>query len=80
MSENAKNEITVVQPSIPSESYIQAYITALDSCLQGIISPSTLGIDTKKLDNAEAQREKEKQLFIQEGKLLMHFPIHCLKL
>ena len=29
-------------------------------CLQGIISPSTLGIDTKKLDNAEAQREKEK--------------------
>ena len=29
-------------------------------CLQGIISPSTLGIDVKKLDNAEAQREKEK--------------------
>ena len=28
--------------------------------LQGIISPSTLGIDVKKLDNAEAQREKEK--------------------
>lgn len=26
----------------------------------GVISPSTLGIDTKKLDNAEAQREKEK--------------------
>lgn len=28
--------------------------------MQGIISPSTLGIDVKKLDNAEAQREKEK--------------------
>jgi hypothetical protein len=28
--------------------------------LQGVLSPSTLGIDTKKLDNAEAQREKEK--------------------
>ena len=28
--------------------------------MQGLISPSTLGIDTKKLDNAEAQREKEK--------------------
>ena len=37
-----------------------SYITALDLCLQGIISPSTLGIDTKKLDNADAQREKEK--------------------
>jgi len=35
-------------------------VTALDLCLQGIISPSTLGIDVKKLDNAEAQREKEK--------------------
>ena len=70
MSENAKNEITVVQPSIPSESYIQAYITALDSCLQGIISPSTLGIDTKKLDNAEAQREKEKTTLYTRGKII----------
>ena len=32
----------------------------MDLCLQGLISPSTLGIDTKKLENAEAQREKEK--------------------
>lgn len=39
---------------------LQGYITALDLCLQGLISPSTLGIDTKKLDNADAQREKEK--------------------
>lgn len=39
---------------------IPSYVTALDLCLQGIISPSTLGIDVKKLDNAEAQREKEK--------------------
>ncbi len=30
------------------------------SLLAGVISPSTLGIDVKKLDNAEAQREKEK--------------------
>ena len=28
--------------------------------MQGLISPSTLGIDVKKLDNSEAQREKEK--------------------
>ena len=28
--------------------------------MQGIISPSTLGIDLKKTDNAESQREKEK--------------------
>lgn len=60
MQENGKNVITTEQPEIPHESYSAAYITALDLCLQGIISPSTLGIDTKKLDNAEAQREKEK--------------------
>lgn len=60
MSENAKNEIKTEQPAIPHDSYLASYCTALDLCLQGIISPSTLGIDVKKLDNAEAQREKEK--------------------
>lgn len=60
MQEKAVNKIEVVQPVIASDNYLQSYITFLDLCLQGIISPSTLGIDTKKLDNAEAQREKEK--------------------
>lgn len=60
MSENGKNEIDTEQPVIPHDSYLASYCTALDLCLQGIISPSTLGIDVKKLDNAEAQREKEK--------------------
>ena len=60
MGENAQNKIDTEQPIIPHDSYMASYITALDLCLQGIISPSTLGIDVKKLDNAEAQREKEK--------------------
>ena len=60
MGEGAKNQIDTEQPSIPHDSYLASYVTALDLCLQGIISPSTLGIDMKKLDNAEAQREKEK--------------------
>ena len=60
MGEGAKNEITLHQPTFPSADYQSTYITALDLCLQGLISPSTLGIDVKKLDNAEAQREKEK--------------------
>lgn len=58
--EGQKNEITTEQPTIPHESYLASYITALDQCLQGVIAPSTLGIDVKKLDNADAQREKEK--------------------
>lgn len=60
MGEGTQNKIDVEQPAIPHDSYLASYITALDLCLQGIISPSTLGIDVKKLDNAEAQREKEK--------------------
>lgn len=60
MGEDTKNTITLHQPTIPHDSYLATYCTALDLCLQGIISPSTLGIDVKKLDNADAQREKEK--------------------
>ncbi len=61
MSEPGKeNKIITETPTIQSDAYLNSYITALDLCLQGIISPSTLGIDVKKLDNAEAQREKEK--------------------
>ena len=60
MGEDSKNKIEIDQPDIPHESYLATYVTALDQCLQGIISPSTLGIDMKKVDNADAQREKEK--------------------
>lgn len=59
-TENGKNVITQFQADIPHDSYLATYITALDLALQGLVSPSTLGIDVKKLDNAEAQREKEK--------------------
>lgn len=60
MMQGAESRITTEQPQIPHDSYAATYATALDMCLQGLISPSTLGIDVKKLDNAEAQREKEK--------------------
>ena len=60
LSENDSGKISTESAPIQHESYLVTYITALDLCLQGLISPSTLGIDTKKLDNAEAQREKEK--------------------
>ena len=60
IQENAQSKIDTVNGAIDYNSYLSTYITALDLCLQGLISPSTLGIDTKKLDNAEAQREKEK--------------------
>lgn len=67
MMEGAKNEIDVKQPEFPASAYCETYMTALDLALQGIISPSTLGIDVKKLDNAEAQREKEKATLYTRG-------------
>lgn len=70
MAEGSANKIEVIQPDIPHESYLQTYITALDLCLQGVISPSTLGIDVKKLDNAEAQREKEKATLYTRNKIV----------
>ena len=70
LSETGKNEIEVKQPTIPSQNYLESYITFLDLCLQGVISPSTLGIDTKKLDNAEAQREKEKTTLYTRDKII----------
>ena len=59
MSEGARNLITTEQPTVAHDGYESTYCTALDLCLQGLISPSTLGIDVKKLDNAEAQREND---------------------
>lgn len=59
MSEGASNKIQVEQPDIPSDKYLQTYMTYLDLCLQGLISPSTLGIDTKKIQDANAQYERQ---------------------
>ena len=60
LAEGAKTEIKTEQPAIQVQAYEHTYITHLDMALQGLVSPSTLGIDVKKLDNAESQREKEK--------------------
>lgn len=69
-SENAKNTIMSTQGQIQYEALLSSYVTALDQCLQGLISPSTLGIDVKKLDNAEAQREKEKTTLYKRNQIV----------
>ena len=59
-AEGESGKIDISQPDISYEAYVNSYASFLDLVLQGIISPATLGIDLKKLDNADAQREKEK--------------------
>lgn len=68
----SKNKIEVVQPQIPTENYLQSYITYLDLCLQGIISPATLGIDNKKITDANAsyERQMEKTTMYTRGKII----------
>ncbi len=70
LAEDAKNEISMIQADINYDAFVNSYSSALDMCLQGIISPSTLGIDLKKTDNAEAQREKEKATLYTRGKIV----------
>lgn len=70
MKEEVKDQIDQIQADINYLAFVQSYASTLDMCLQGIISPSTLGIDLKKTDNAEAQREKEKTTLYTRGKIL----------
>ncbi len=70
MKEGVKNEVKTTQGEINHEALLSTYVTALDNCLQGLISPSTLGIDMKKLDNAEAQREKEKTTLYRRNQIV----------
>lgn len=58
-SEGIVNKIEAIQPEIRYEAFVASYTAALDLCLQGIMSPATLGIDVGKMASAEAQREKK---------------------
>lgn len=71
-SENAKNEIKISQPDIRYESYMNSYSNFLDLCLQGIISPSTLGIDLKKPTMQRVSVKKKKSQYTLVEKLLRY--------
>ena len=69
-AESVTPRIEIVQPEIRTDALLETYKTFLDLSLTGVLSPSTLGIDVKKLDNAEAQREKEKVTLYTRGRLI----------
>lgn len=54
-----KPKIEVVQPDIKYEAFVSSYTNCLLMCLQGLVSPATLGIDVGKMSSADAQREKK---------------------
>lgn len=57
--EGVAPKIEVVQPDIKYEAFVTAYTKAVLMCLQGLVSPATLGIDVGKMSSADAQREKK---------------------
>lgn len=70
MAENEASKIDISQPDIAFEAYQASYSSWLDLVLQGLISPVTLGIDLKKTDNADSQREKEKVTLYTRGQIV----------
>lgn len=59
LGDEKSSKIEVVQPEIKYEAFVNAYTNALLMCLQGLVSPATLGIDVGKMSSADAQREKK---------------------
>lgn len=70
MKEISSDAISQVQADINYNAFVESYASMLDLILQGVVSPSTLGIDLKKTDNADAQREKEKTTLTTRGKIV----------
>ena len=70
MAEGADNSIKMVQPSIDTAALSASVANFTEAALQGILAPATLGIDTKRRDNAEAQREKEKITLYTRGRII----------
>lgn len=58
---NMSTQIQTTQPDLNFDKYGALYNDVLSTALIGVLSPSSLGIDIAKRDNADAQREKEKQ-------------------
>ena len=62
--------IITTQPDIYFDKYAQLAQDTLNYILIGNLSPSTLGIDIAKKDNADAQREKEKQTIFTRNSII----------
>lgn len=59
VQEGVVQKIEVIQPDIKYDAFVSSYMNCLLMCLQGLVSPATLGIDVGKMQSADAQREKK---------------------
>lgn len=59
LGDDKTSQIQVIQPDIRYDAFVSSYTNCLLMCLQGLVSPATLGIDVGKMSSADAQREKK---------------------
>lgn len=57
--EASGDQIKSVQPEIRYEAFLSSYTAILDMCLQGILSPATLGINISAEASGESQRQRK---------------------
>lgn len=57
--EDAQSHIEMQQAEIRYEAFAASYEAALELCLQGVMSPATLGVRVSRAASAEAQRERK---------------------
>ena len=57
--EGVASKIDTIQPEIRYDAFLSTYSATLNMCLQGVLSPATLGIDVGRMASGEAQREKK---------------------
>lgn len=67
---NREEGIITTQPDLNFDKYSMLASDVLSYILIGDLSPSTLGIDVSKKDNADAQREKEKQTIFTRNSII----------
>lgn len=58
--DESTGQVQLIQPVIDTNRFTTLYSQTLEQILEGLISPSTLGINSRTLDTAESQREREK--------------------
>lgn len=57
---DGSNPVTVTQPNLNADQHMQLIEFLMRVAISGVLSPSTMGLDVAKKDNADAIREKDK--------------------
>jgi hypothetical protein len=69
-NQDANDKITIDTPQLNYEGLLSVAVQQLIEILTGVLSPSSLGIEIQRNNNAEAMREKEKVTLITRSDII----------